>query len=91
MGTENVRDRSPVMGAEDFSFFSEVVPEAYYYFLGMRDETKGRIYPPHSPYFVLNEDVLPYGAALHASLAMKYLGGVSSIPLKVKGVVQDEL
>ncbi|KAH8514467.1 hypothetical protein H0E87_007334, partial [Populus deltoides] len=29
--------------------------------------------PPHSPYFEINEDVLPYGAALHASLAARYL------------------
>lgn len=90
MGTENVRDRAPVMGAEDFSFFSEVVPEAYYYFLGM-NEAKGPVYPPHSPNFILNEDVLPYGAALHASLAMKYHTGISSIPLKVKGTAHDEL
>lgn len=91
VGTENVRERPLVMGAEDFSFFTEAVPEAYFYFVGMGKETKGPVYPPHSPLFELNEDVLPYGAALQASLAMKYFTGVSSTPLKVKRTASDEL
>lgn len=73
LGVGNVRDTKPVMGSEDFSFFSEVVPAAYYYFIGMMNESKVPVYPAHSPYFTINEEVLPYGAALHASLAMNYL------------------
>ncbi|XP_072996015.1 IAA-amino acid hydrolase ILR1-like 1 [Typha latifolia] len=73
LGSENIRDRKPTMGAEDFAFFSEVVPSAYYYFVGMKNETRGPLHPSHSPYFTVNEEVLPYGAALHASLAMQYL------------------
>lgn len=61
------------MGAEDFALFGEVIPAAYYYFVGMVNETQGPMYPGHSPYFTINEAALPYGAALHASLAMSYL------------------
>ncbi|XP_073007858.1 IAA-amino acid hydrolase ILR1-like 1 [Typha latifolia] len=73
LGPENARDMQPLMGAEDFALFSEVVPAAYYYFVGMYDETRGPLHPPHSPYFTVNEDVLPNGAALHASLAFQYI------------------
>ncbi|KAH0451283.1 hypothetical protein IEQ34_018582 [Dendrobium chrysotoxum] len=73
VGPGNIRDRHPVMGAEDFAFFTEVVPSTYYYFLGMQSESGELLKPGHSPYFTVNEDVLPYGAALHASLAQQFL------------------
>ncbi|KAK8931268.1 IAA-amino acid hydrolase ILR1-like 1 [Platanthera zijinensis] len=73
LGSDKVRDRHPVMGAEDFAFFTEVVPNTFYYFLGMQNESGELLRPGHSPYFTINEDVLPYGAALHASLALQYL------------------
>jgi IAA-amino acid hydrolase len=31
VGPNNVRDRQPLMGAEDFSFYAEAVPSTYYY------------------------------------------------------------
>lgn len=58
------------MGSEDFSFYQEVVP-GYFYYLGMYNQTP--LERGHSPFYTLNEDVLPYGAALHASLATTYL------------------
>ncbi|CAL9128236.1 unnamed protein product [Musa textilis] len=73
LGISNVQERKPVMGAEDFAFFTEVVPAAYYYFIGMMNETQGPVYPAHSPYFTVNEAALPYGAALQASLAIRFL------------------
>ncbi|KAL0337324.1 UNVERIFIED_CONTAM: IAA-amino acid hydrolase ILR1-like 4 [Sesamum calycinum] len=72
LGDENVKEVQPLMGAEDFSFFAEAIP-GYFYYIGMVDETEGRIAPGHSPYFKVNDDALPYGAALHASLAATYL------------------
>ncbi|KAK7285590.1 hypothetical protein RJT34_20366 [Clitoria ternatea] len=58
-------------GSEDFSFYQEVLP-GHFSFLGVG--TLGEpFYPVHSPYFTLNEDALPYGAALHVSLATSYL------------------
>lgn len=62
----------PLMGSEDFSFYQEEIP-GYFFFLGMKNETRGVIGSVHSPYFEINEDALPYGAALHASLAARYL------------------
>ncbi|KAH7519159.1 hypothetical protein FEM48_Zijuj08G0006200 [Ziziphus jujuba var. spinosa] len=72
LGSKNVIERQPLMGAEDFSFYQEVVP-GYFFFVGMKDETKSTLKSGHSPYYTINEDVLPYGAALHAALAARYL------------------
>ncbi|XP_022955832.1 IAA-amino acid hydrolase ILR1-like 6 [Cucurbita moschata] len=71
-GSHNYRVVPPMMGAEDFSFYSEFVPTAYYY-IGVRNETLGSIHTGHSPYFMIDEDMLPIGAATHATIAERYL------------------
>lgn len=81
IGPQNVQNRQPVMGSEDFAFYSKVVPLAYYYFLGMKGNSSAPAQPAHSPYYTINEQVLPYGAALHASLAFSYLKKTSSISI----------
>ncbi|KAK7349227.1 hypothetical protein VNO77_06422 [Canavalia gladiata] len=80
---------APSMGAEDFAFYQEVIP-GYYFFLGM--ETANESFQTlHSPYLKLNEDGLPYGAALHASLATTYLlKHHQQVPV-VEGKHHDEL
>lgn len=60
------------MGGEDFSFYQQVMP-GYMYLLGLQGETGEKLASAHSPHFKVNEDALPYGAALQASLAVKYL------------------
>ncbi|KAI5320260.1 hypothetical protein L3X38_039968 [Prunus dulcis] len=45
----------------------------------------------HSPFFRVNEDVLPYGAALHASLATRYLLENQPKSTLPKGSFHDEL
>nr|ACZ56438.1 IAA-amino acid hydrolase [Populus tomentosa] len=72
LGTDKVKDMQPLMGSEDFAFYQEKIP-GYFFFLGMQNETRKQLQSPHSPYFEINEDVLPYGAALHVSLAARYL------------------
>ena len=72
LGTDKIKDMQPLMGSEDFAFYQEAIP-GYFFFLGMKDETRPPVKSVHSPYFMINEDVLPYGAALHASLASRYL------------------
>ncbi|KAI3845810.1 hypothetical protein MKX03_020307 [Papaver bracteatum] len=72
LGPQKVEDMKTIMGSEDFSFFSEQIP-GYFFFLGMKNESLRKFETAHSPYFTINEDVLPYGAALHASLATRYL------------------
>ncbi|KAG2664136.1 hypothetical protein I3760_16G065800 [Carya illinoinensis] len=72
VGPTNFRVVPPMMGAEDFSFYSQVVPAAFFY-VGIRNETLGSIHTGHSPYFIIDEDVLPLGAAAHATIAERYL------------------
>nr|KYP54102.1 IAA-amino acid hydrolase ILR1-like 4 [Cajanus cajan] len=73
LGTDKVNvDMAPFMGAEDFSFYQEVIP-GYLFMLGMEYNSSEPFQSLHSPYLKINEDGLPYGAALHASLAATYL------------------
>ncbi|CAM8889609.1 unnamed protein product [Rhodiola kirilowii] len=72
LGEENIIEVQPEMGAEDFSYFAEAIPGCFLY-VGMQNKTERKMESAHSPYFTINEDVLPYGAALHASLATRYL------------------
>ncbi|KAJ0971379.1 hypothetical protein J5N97_019338 [Dioscorea zingiberensis] len=89
LGSDNLKDKQPAMGAEDFSFFSELIP-GYYYFLGMQNESHRPLQPGHNPYFEIDEEVLPYGAALHAALAFEYLSEAQAHPVENKRV-HDEL
>ncbi|KAK8969302.1 IAA-amino acid hydrolase ILR1-like 6 [Platanthera guangdongensis] len=72
LGPENYRVVPPMMGAEDFSFYSEIIPAAFYY-IGVRNESLGSVHTGHSPYFMIDEDALPVGAAVHAAIAERYL------------------
>ena len=77
------------MAAEDFAFYQEVIP-GYYFTLGMKNASSFEpVAPLHSPYLVINEDGLPYGAALHASLATGYL--YQQDVAKVVGKYHDQL
>ncbi|XP_075502570.1 IAA-amino acid hydrolase ILR1-like 5 [Primulina tabacum] len=72
LGTENVKKAAKVMAGEDFAFYQEVIPGAMFQ-IGIRNEKVGSVHSPHSPYFFLDEDVLPIGAALHTAIAEVYL------------------
>jgi carboxypeptidase Ss1 len=61
----------PVLGGEDFSRFLEKAP-GMFYFLGTNNAAKGCIYPNHSSRFKVDEDVLKFGAASLAALAMAF-------------------
>lgn len=66
LGAENVvRDLEPSMGAEDFSFMLQSKPGAYMRLgqgMGAGNSTL------HNSRYDFNDDILPLGAALHASL-----------------------
>lgn len=79
-----------MMGSEDFAFYQEVIP-GYFFFLGMKSETNEKPASVHSPYFKINEDSLPYGSALHASLATAYLLDHQSRTTLLSGNHHDEL
>ncbi|KAG6500889.1 hypothetical protein ZIOFF_040750 [Zingiber officinale] len=72
VGYANVLESPFVMGAEDFSFFSQRMPSALFW-LGVGNESLGPPQPLHSPYLFLDEQALPLGAALHAAVALSYL------------------
>jgi amidohydrolase len=68
VGHEHVdRDMDPSMGAEDFSFMLQVKPGAYLR-LGQGAENGVGSCFLHNSRYDFNDDVLPLGAALHASL-----------------------
>ncbi|ERN15386.1 IAA-amino acid hydrolase ILR1-like 1 isoform X2 [Amborella trichopoda] len=89
LGRTNLQEMQPLMGAEDFSFYGEKIP-AYYFFVGMKNESQGPLASGHSPFFTVNEDVLPYGAALHASLAIRYLNLLQSSQAPPSHVSSDK-
>ena len=60
-----VRNMEPSMGAEDFSFMLQAKPGAY---LRLGQGGEGSCFL-HNSRYDFNDDVLPLGAALHASLA----------------------
>ncbi|KAL6492889.1 IAA-amino acid hydrolase ILR1-like 6 [Orobanche gracilis] len=72
VGPRNFQTVQPVMGAEDFSFYSEIIPAAFFY-IGIKNETLGSVHSVHSPHFMLDENALPIGAATHAAIAERYL------------------
>ncbi|WP_027014101.1 M20 aminoacylase family protein [Comamonas composti] len=67
VGQENLdRNLEPSMGAEDFSFMLQHKPGAYLR-LGQAQGSQPGM-PLHSSRYDFNDEVLPLGAALHASL-----------------------
>lgn len=74
LGQENVSADQFTMGAEDMSEFLNRVPGCFF-FIGSANEQKGFTAPHHNPHFDIDEDVLPMGAAVLATAAVKYLNG----------------
>ncbi|KAL6639632.1 hypothetical protein ACP70R_023362 [Stipagrostis hirtigluma subsp. patula] len=72
LGEDNVRTGAPLMAAEDFAFYEQKFPGAFV-LIGVGNKTMETVHPLHSPYFVIDEDVLPVGAAFHSAVAMEYL------------------
>lgn len=62
----------PAMAGDDFSYFGETVPSAYFK-LGVGNVEKGAVYPIHSPKFIADEDALPIGSAILSQTAVDYL------------------
>ncbi len=68
LGREHVvRDLEPSMGSEDFSFMLQVKPGAYFRIGQGEDNGVGSCFL-HNSRYDFNDEILPLGAALHASL-----------------------
>ena len=72
VGEPNVELLPITMGAEDFSFYTKRFPAAMFT-VGIKNETLKSDYPLHSPYFFIDEDAFPVGAAFYAAVAISYL------------------
>jgi carboxypeptidase Ss1 len=60
-----------LLGGEDFSRFLQIAPGTWY-FLGTFNKKKGCIYPNHSSKFMVDEEVLKFGAASLAAIALEF-------------------
>jgi amidohydrolase len=72
LGKEQVDDLDIALGAEDFAYYSQVVP-ACFYRLGTRNEQKGITSFVHTPTFDIDEDALAASPGLMAWLAVSEL------------------
>ncbi|HNM32171.1 MAG TPA: M20 family metallopeptidase [Chitinophagales bacterium] len=69
LGSENVEEMPARMTAEDFSYYSQVVPSCFYR-LGTGNTAKGITSPVHTPTFDVDENCLKIGAGLMAWIAV---------------------
>lgn len=84
LGEANVKLSPQGMGAEDFGFYAQRIPAAFFG-IGVGNDgggmaettTKNQL---HSPHFVVDEEALPVGAAFHAAVAIEYLNKNASGP-----------
>ena len=72
IGKENVELLKPSMGGEDFAYYLERVPGAFFR-LGCRNEEKGIVHPYHSSLFDVDEDVLPFGVEMFVRIVSRFL------------------
>jgi hippurate hydrolase len=78
VGPTNVQEFEPTMGAEDFSFFLQAVPGAYF-LIGNGDGAHregGHGLGPcmlHNPSYDFNDQLIPLGATLWVKLAQRWL------------------
>lgn len=72
LGEENVFDLDLWLGAEDFAYYSHVVPSCFYR-LGTGNEAKGTTNGVHTPNFNIDEDAIELGIGLMAWIALQQL------------------
>jgi hippurate hydrolase len=65
MGKENVLETEMRMGAEDFGYYTQVIPGCFYR-LGVRNEAKGIIHNVHTPQFNIDERAIETGIGMMA-------------------------
>lgn len=73
VGKENIVDLDITLGAEDFSYYSQLIPASFYR-LGTRNEAKGITSYVHTPTFDIDEDALKLSPGLMAWMAIQELG-----------------
>lgn len=71
LGAENVHERNPMMGSEDFAYMMQHVPGAYLRLGNGLGDNGGCV--AHTPNYQFNDEALPIGAAFWSSLALTVL------------------
>lgn len=72
IGQENVIYVKPSMGGEDFAYYLQKVPGAFFR-LGCRNEQKGVVQTFHNANFNIDEDVLPFGVEVFVRIIDEFL------------------
>jgi amidohydrolase len=72
LGETNVVPAELRMGAEDFSYFQQVVP-GFYYRLGSGNKEKGIVAEAHTPEFDIDEQCLVTGSSVMANVLVDFL------------------
>ncbi|MGZ5255502.1 MAG: M20 metallopeptidase family protein, partial [Flavitalea sp.] len=67
MGSQYVETTEMRMGAEDFGYYSQVIPGCFYR-LGTRNESKGIVSGVHTPTFNIDESAIETGVGMMAWL-----------------------
>jgi amidohydrolase len=73
MGKENVLETELRMGAEDFGYYTQVVPGCFFR-LGVRNEAAGIIHNVHTPKFNVDERAIETGMGMMAWLGASVTG-----------------
>ena len=72
VGQDNVVDIDITLGAEDFSYYSQIIPASFYR-IGTRNDAKGITSYVHTPTFDIDEDALKISTGLMAWMAIQEL------------------
>ncbi|NIM34117.1 MAG: amidohydrolase, partial [Hydrotalea flava] len=73
MGSENVEETEIRMGAEDFGYYTQVVPGCFFR-LGVMNTEKGITSGVHTPTFNIDEAAIKTGMGM-----MAWLGAIATI------------
>jgi amidohydrolase len=71
-GEENVSTPQVQMGAEDFSYYLERVPGAFF-FVGSKNVERGLVWGHHHPRFDLDEEYMVTGMEIMVRIVLRYL------------------
>ena len=70
MGKDNVEETEKRMGAEDFGYYSQVIPGCFFR-LGVRNESMGIVHNVHTPHFNIDEAAIEQGVGMMAWLGVQ--------------------
>ncbi|RXT08734.1 M20 family metallopeptidase [Ammoniphilus sp. CFH 90114] len=73
LGTENVFEMKPIMGGEDFAYYTQKVPGSFF-FVGGGNPELGADYPHHHPKFDVDEQSMLVAGKVFLSAVLYHIG-----------------